>query len=246
MNVLSLAALAAVFLSSGVQAAVTTAPPALASASMEQYLTITGKPRVEVIEEQAAPAEYHALVSLPNAGDGINIGDSLNEANLVLDQIINLGKKIWDVIAANKPVVNFQTDSANALPQGATGWENLQGWQVPASRLYHYTYENAFGMDVVDFKFRVLYSFGGNVSGKGHYLANVTVVPADLSVAWGYSFNAQATVPSVLNAGTSVDPVGAVQMLVSWKIDTIIKHEQTTESFDVRGDGKFTDLSNGN
>lgn len=213
---------------------------------MEQYLTIKGKPHIEVIDEQAPPAEYHAFVTMPDAGDGINIGGDLNEASLVLDQIINLGKKIWDVIAANKPVANFQTDTANALPRGATGWEILQGWQVPASRLYHYTYENGFGMNVVDFKFRVLYSFGGNVNGKGHYLANVTVVPADLSVAWGYTFNAQATVPSVLNAGTSADPVAAVQMLVSWKIDTIIKHEESTESFDVRGNGMFTDLSNGN
>lgn len=241
LNSLSVAALAAFFLSIGASGAGAAEPSLL-----DRYFTIQGKPRIQVVQEQALPPELYSFALRPDGADLGGLGGDLSAANLVLDQIINIGKKVWDVIAANKPVANFQTDTANALPKGATGWETLAGWQVPASRLYRFTYQNGFGMDVVDFKFRVLYSFGGNVGGKGHYLANVTVVPADLSVDWGYTFNAQASVPAVLDAGTAADPVGAAQLLVSWKIDTVIKHEQSSESFDVRGDGTFTDLSNGN
>ena len=89
------------------------------------------------------------------------------------------------------------------------------------------------------------YAYGGNVGGKGAYLANMSVTPADLTVAWGYTFNAQASVPSVLNVGTTAEPIGAAQLQISWKVDTVMKHEQSSNTYFVRGDGVFTDLSNG-
>jgi hypothetical protein len=242
-----MAALAAVFLSAG---AVQTAQ---ADAEvLEKGLYTFGAPEIEAVTEAQAPQGYAEFIGLrPNgsvassatADDGV-AGD-FNVANVILDQIINMGKKVWAIIEANKPVVNVSTDTANALPEGVRGWQNLQGWQSPFSRLYHVSYKNVWGMKVVDLTYRVLFTYGGNVSGKGRYLANVTVVPSDLYVFWGYTFSLQASVPSVLNAGTSADPVASAQLLLNWKIDTALNHQQNSQSYNVKGDGTFTDLSNG-
>jgi hypothetical protein len=45
----------------------------------------------------------------------------LDSPELVLDLIINLGKKIWTLVEANKPVVNVATDSASALQELRAG-----------------------------------------------------------------------------------------------------------------------------
>ena len=214
----------------------------------EMYFTV-GAPKVELVAEGQLTESM--LVGVERSllrADGEPTGAILahsNEAQVILDQIINMGKKIWNIIEANKPVVNVQTDVASALPEGARSWQSLSGWKAPQSRRYRVTYTNLFGVNVVDFSYLVVYTPGGNVGGKGQYLTHVTVLPAGVDVAWGYNFDMQAAVPSVTNSGTSTDPVGAAQLQLSWKVNTPLKHSQSTQSFYVQGTGAFMDLSNG-
>ena len=214
---------------------------------LETYLSI-GSVRVEAEDEEvlSTPAPEKGLK--PNGSGDIRMDGptdalgELNEANLILDQIINMGKKIWVIVEANKPVVNVTTQTANALPTGASSWQALQGWQTPQAKTFRVVYENLYGMDVVDFKFRVLFTAGGNVKGKGLYITDATILPANLDVSWGYKFNATGSVSSVTNAGTSADPIGAMQLVMTWTVNTVLKHSESTENFYVRGDGLFKQL----
>ena len=51
---------------------------------------------------------------------------------VLLDQVINIGAKLWDIIKQNAPVVNVSTSYAVAVPQWAQGdpaglnWTQLQ------------------------------------------------------------------------------------------------------------------------
>jgi hypothetical protein len=142
--------------------------------------------------------------------------------------------------------VNIKTDHATAMPQGVTSWMTLENWQDPKAKMYEVTYKNGFGMTVVKFAFRVVYVFGGGYEGVGQYLARAVIVPANLDVAWGYTFNAKASVPSVLNAGTKEAPIGAAELEMEWTVDTVLKHHRSTVNYFIRGDGKFVNLNNGN
>ncbi|MBY0470582.1 hypothetical protein K2X30_05385 [bacterium] len=185
--------------------------------------------------------------SLGNIVKGV-LGEAPDLApwNVFLDQVINMGKKIWDIVESNRPVVDLKTDVANAVPQGITSWQDLGQWQAPRSKVYTLAYKNLYGIEVIRFDYRVLYTAGGSYNGVGRYLANVSIVPGEISVAWGYKFAAKNSVASTLNVGTKQNPVGGMEMIINWSIDTPFKHTQSSGSYFVQGDGKFVDLTNGN
>lgn len=166
----------------------------------------------------------------------------LNAVELIVDQIINIGKKIFAVINAGKSVVNVKIDTANALPAGLSCWSDLAGWQVPQSKVYNVQYENGFGMTVVDYSYRVTFTAGGNADGVGQYITNATFQPANVSVAWGFNFDANAVIPSVFNTGTRRDPVAGMQMNMDWKVTSPMSNEAGAESYFASGDNKLIQL----
>src|SRR6185437_16731122 len=96
---------------------------------------------------------------------------------------------------------------------------------------YQTTLKNVYGMTVVSFQYRVSYTAGGSYRGAGKYLTNVAVAPQDLYVAWGYTFNATASVPNITNAGTERAPVAGAQILVKWSIDTDMAHSEQSAGY---------------
>lgn len=174
---------------------------------------------------------------------GLDPLNPIDNAHIWLDKIINIGKKAWSVIELGRPVVNVKVDVANALPQGIKCWSHLAGWAAPQSKTYKVSYVNGFNYEVVSFAFRVIYTTGGNYNGVGRYITNATVVPAQLNVAWGYTFNASTVIPSVFNSGSVAQPVAGMQLNLNWSVNTVMKHSQQSESFYVGGDGAFKRLN---
>lgn len=166
----------------------------------------------------------------------------LEAIELVVDQIINIGKKIFNVINAGRPVVNIKIDTANALPKGLTCWSDLSGWSMPQSKVYNVQYENGLGMTIVDYSYRVTYTAGGSADGIGKYITNATFQPANVSVGWGFQLDATAVIPSVFNTGSRTSPVAGMQMNMEWKVTSPMAHEQSTESYFVSGENKLVEL----
>lgn len=172
----------------------------------------------------------------PSSFDGPTIGGDLD-----LNAIINLGQKIWGLIQSNKAVVNAKTQSASGLPAGIKCWDQLENWRPPRSEVYKVSYANAFGFNVVDLEFALIYSYGGQVNGVGAYLTNATVQYRKLDVSWGFTVDANVEVPMVTNVGKSSNPVAGMELTVRWKIDSL-SHTERTESFFIFGDGRPTQL----
>jgi hypothetical protein len=206
-----------------------------------RYFTIDKVETHEVLSTEVQPDET-ALA--PSTSTDLMSQDTMNLtiAGVDIGDIMNIGKQIWDIIAANKPVANVSTNSASAIPKGVTDWETLAGWQMPQLKTYETQFSNPFGEKVITFQYRVGYTPGGTYQGQGQYLANVTVTPVNVNVAWGYAFNAQVSIPSITNAGTTTSPIAAAQILVSWTVDTIVMHTQQSAQYYVRGDGQFASM----
>ncbi len=174
--------------------------------------------------------------------DPINPIDAIDQVDVIVDKIINIGKKVWAIVELGRPVVNIKTDTANALPKGILCWSDLGGWAPTKSKAYQITYTNKLGYKVVDFAFRVIYTTGGNYKGRGQYITNTTIIPSLVDVAWGYKFNAISEVPTVYNSGTSENPVAGMHLNMKWSVETVMQTNIKTESFVIGGDGSFKRL----
>lgn len=176
------------------------------------------------------------------ADTGDILGD-LNQGGLILDQIVNLGRKIWTLVEAGKPVVNLKTDVATALPYGAKCWLDLQTWSAPKATTYTVTYKNLYGMEVVKFSYRVIFVSGGSVNGKGAYIGYAAMEPAEVSVAWGFTFNASSAAPTIYNMGTKEAPVAGMNLQMKYSVDTLLKHMEASQSYFISGKGNLQSLN---
>ena len=177
---------------------------------------------------------------IPSPGTGGGIGDAIP----VLDQMINIGQKIWKIIADNKPVVDVKNQYATAIPKGMTGWADLGGWHPPVGTIYELSAKNAYGMQMIHLRYQVLRTYGGSYQGKGKYLTAVTVEPLLVETGWGYHFSMDASVPdtSIVNVGTTSDPVAGMMATLNWHISTVIKDSQGQGLYFLQGDGAYKEI----
>lgn len=165
------------------------------------------------------------------------------DPTVVLDRIINIGRKIWTIIDENKPVVDIRTQYATAVPEGITHWAQLTGWDPPAGNVYGFVAKNAYGSKMVEVRYQVLRTVGGAYKGKGQFLTGVTIEPLTVTVGWGYRFTMTCEVPSVTNADkTGENPTAGMMVTVKWRIQTPLKDAQGTGVYYVRGDGLFLEV----
>lgn len=171
-------------------------------------------------------------------------GEGGKDPAVILDSIINIGQKIWKIIADNKPVVDVRTQYATALPKGATRWDSMSGWQAPKGTIYGLSAKNVYGVPVINVRYQVLRTYGGSYEGKGKYLTAVTVEPLLVEVAWGYHFTMEAAVPdtSIVNVGTTENPVAAMMAQLAWRVQTPIKDSQGKGIYFLQGDGLFKEI----
>lgn len=167
----------------------------------------------------------------------------VDEGNKIIDGLINIGSKIWAIVKAGKPVVNINIGpSANALPQGVKCWDELEYWQIPNVMRLKSTVENAFGFALAEFQFDVIFTYGGSFKGKGKYLTHVQVFPSDVYTFWMQELNASVEVASLVNRGTTAEPIAGMQIDVKWQFKNFLNEVQKSASIFVQGDGLVKQL----
>ena len=85
---------------------------------------------------------------------------------VIIDQIINIANKIWQIIKLNEPVSTIDVKYASAVPAGITAWNQLSEWKKPKTYVYGFYAENVYGVTMVDVKYKVIYTYGGKYKGK--------------------------------------------------------------------------------
>lgn len=192
----------------------TTAHAALTEAEQAtlQQNTIATVQVVDVTDEYPQLQMQTTESALTGLGKAAAI---LDAADVIVDKVINIGTKVWNVVAKGEAVYNFNRQTATALPQGAQRWDQLQNWQQPTSRVYSIRGQNIFGYEILRFDYRILLLYGGNVGGVGRYIGYASVQAATVNIPYLTVFDVDTKVERVYNMGTKSNPLAAMILTVN-------------------------------
>lgn len=161
--------------------------------------------------------------------------EELDLASVLLDKIINLGKKVWTVIENGRPVVKVESTYANALPSGVRA-EDLENFSPLQFKSYRQYGVNLYGATVYDVTYTVAHRFGGQYEGQGAYLESVTVLPQHVEVLWGYNVNLTVDRVSTVNLGSKENPVASIVMETALSVKTVLQDIRMKNLYEFRGD----------
>jgi hypothetical protein len=189
--------------------------------------------RRSLVEVQQVPDQYGKPSPVDQAGKIIGVARDL----------VALGEDVYNLVIKGKPNINTDYAPISVVPringQPASILEETENWKMPVSHTYEVSYENGFSMDVVTFRYTVIYSYGGSYNGKGKYLTAVQIIPEQVSVMFGYDFRATMKLGGIVNHGTRENPIAGATLLLEHEVKTIVKANLETYAFQVVGNGGF-------
>jgi hypothetical protein len=167
----------------------------------------------------------------------------IDEVVMYVDGIIAIGKKVWPIIEAGRPVINTAgiQPTINVLPRldnGVTHAElyDMANWSAPKVVSYRVSYKNLFGNEVIGFTYTIYFQYGGNYQGVGKYITGLAVQASEVYAAWGFNFDASSELVNVANIGSALNPVASAIVRVSYK-GRGLNELRNQQSFYVDGNG---------
>lgn len=172
----------------------------------------------------------------------------LGEVIAVIDSLIALGKKIWPIIEAGRPVINNKLIPAISILPHIEGenptLNNMSNWSVPKVRSYRVSFKNGWGSEVVGFTYTLYWQYNGAYKGVGKYVTNLKVQASEIYTAWGFNFDATSELIGISNVGGAEAPVASGIIQVAYTVKGMMNEVRSAQSFYVDGDGNFQVLNN--
>jgi len=217
----------------------------LLSSVERDYFTITEK---TVRELSAEAIERDFLDSFTQTAQGptsIQQPSSLDQAGGVIKvarDLVALGEDIYRLVIKGKPSNTTRYAPISVIPKIGNDPVDIletENWSMPTKRTYEVAWKNAYGAEVVYFRYSVFYSYNGTYDGKGRYLTSVQVLPEQVKTLWGYDFTATMKLGGIQNNGTRLNPIAGATVLIEYTISTVIKAENNVDTFFITGTGGF-------
>ena len=163
---------------------------------------------------------------------------------MTIDKLIALGKKIWAIIEAGRPVyTNDYMNAISVIPRTDDPdftFSQMTNWAAPNAKTYRVTYKNGFGMNVIQFDYTTMFQYAGKYQSKGAYLTGVSVKASNVSVAWGFNFDAKSKLVTIANRGSSNNPLAGATLQIDYTASSVLRTIATSEAFHVTGNGKVS------
>ncbi len=173
------------------------------------------------------------------------VAEKVGKAIKVGKDLIALGEAGYKLVDKGRPSSVNEYAPISVVPRlgddKAVSPFSLEGWSAPTTKKYSFRYKKGFGT-AVEFDYAVIFSHSGSFDQKGKYLTAVMIKPEHISVKYGWDFDASFKLESVLNHGTSEDPMAGAVISISFHLKSMLKSITKNVSFHVVGDGSIKKL----
>ena len=191
-----------------------------------------------LIDKQQLPSEIEVLMAEAKKNNNKGLGEII----MATKQLIALGKEIYKIIEAGKPVVTVDSTPISVLPRDEKGdyvdAMYLSNWKMPKVKKFKVAARNYLGMTPVSFEFMMIFTPGGKYDGKGAYLTGTQIKPTTVDVSWGYTVDATFKVQSIVNQGSMESPIAGAVLMIDYTIKTVLKESRNSRTFFVNGNGQ--------
>jgi hypothetical protein len=161
----------------------------------------------------------------------------------MIDGLLGIGKKIWPIIEAGRPVVTTNFIPSVSIIPNIDGknvvFNDMANWSRPSVRSYRVSFNNGFGFEVVGFTYTVIFQYGGTYKDNGKYVTTLKVIPSDIYTSWGYNFDATSELIGIANVGSSQSPVASGIIQIAYKVKGFLDELSSTKSSYVDGTGNI-------
>lgn len=218
----------------------------------EQYYTITKMKVAEVSKDILGSNKITTLHEkeltvrgVPNVAGQVDPSEKVGKVISVARDLVALGEDIYRLVIKGKPTNQTSYAPISVIPR--VDGKNVdildtENWRAPVKRTYQITYENLYGIDVVTFRYSVIYSYGGSYNGKGAYLTAVQIIPESVRTLFGFDFTATMKLGGIQNQGTRIDPNAGATLLMEYTVSSLMNAMNQVDSFFVTGKGAFKKL----
>jgi len=200
------------------------------------------------ILEQEKLADFNQkgieLSGVPNSGglvEPIGAGSLISTGR----DLVALGEDIYRLIIKGKPT-NITTYAPISVIPKVNGQPidllETENWQPPKKRTFEVLYENFYGIDVVRFRYSVIYSYRGKYDNKGAYLTAVQIIPEFIRTLFGFDFTATMKLGGIQNQGTRQNPIAGATILMEYTMSSPLVIQNRVDSFFITGVGEFKKL----
>jgi hypothetical protein len=172
----------------------------------------------------------------------------IDEIAIIIDSMIALGKKIWPIIEAGRPVItNGLAPVISVLPKlddNSGVLYKMANWSAPTAQSYRLSYKNIYGKEVIGFTYTIYFQHDGSLNGVGKYITSLAVQASDIHAAWGgFKFDVTSELISIANVGSESAPVASAIIRVNCKAKSVLNEDQSSISFYVDGTGILKNLN---
>ncbi|MCO4793907.1 MAG: hypothetical protein KC493_09350 [Bacteriovoracaceae bacterium] len=207
----------------------------------EMYYTVEKIKITEISSNDKDRIEDEIDIDATTIEDKEEVDDGL--ITMVGDGMLAYGRRIWNIVTAGAPTsTSSHVTPVSVIPDvngTATAMYQMENWSIPKMRKFKVEYKNLMGISVVSFTYGVTYQAGGSFKGKGKYLTGINIDASNISVLWGFGFNATSSLVAISNMGSKENPVAAATMKINYELTSPFRNIKNSKSFHIVGDNRL-------
>lgn len=217
--------------------------------SQEKYLTLKSMEVREISKDilnqnriETISRKSFLIQGMPNVHGQVDPTERVGKVISVARDLVALGEDIYKLVIKGKPTNTTSYAAISVIPR-VNGQPadilDTESWRAPVKRTYEAVYENLYGIDVVTFRYSVIYSYGGSYDGKGAYLTAVQIIPESVRTLFGFDMTATMKLGGIQNQGTKANPIAGATLLMEYTVSSVMVAQNQVDSFFVTGRGGF-------
>lgn len=161
-----------------------------------------------------------------------------------LREMVALGEAIYELAKKGRPTNVTEYAPISVVPRDPISKEyidpfDLEGFSMPIEKNFIAKVKNGNGSEVVNFSYKVIYSYGGSYNGKGKYLTNVMIVPGSIKTSFGWDFSATMKLSGIMNHGSKENPVAGAMVTIKYSMNSWSTAFERNDTIHITGRGEL-------